>query len=243
MRNCSSLLAQPKMRMQAITLLSLCFLVPVNTWAQDETLDTTVGIDATAEGTEKPGSNSLADDDSRDTTSTEETLSRLVLNDGQYVLTAGLIFPTVQELPSTMRNFCDDGFLLDCDVGPRVSFEKRTRPISGASAFGFTGITLDGVDNMTTLLYSKGVGVGVDALQLVGLNAQVSVGLGMTHLRVNGDKAFTPTADVDVSVSFNLSRFVYRFGGYYRDMLDADIDGINYGTPVKSLYFSVGLSL
>ena len=243
MRNCSSLFFQRKMCMQAITVLSLLFLLSVNSWAQDEALETTLAEEATAQSAEEPGSDPSANEDSTDVTSTKETLSRLVLNDGQYVLTAGLIFPTVQELPSTMRNFCDDGFLLDCDIGPRVSFEKKTRSISGASAFGFTGITLDGVDNMTTLLYSKGVGVGVDALQLVGLNAQVGVGLGVTHLRVNNDKAFTPTADIDVSVSFNLSRLVYRFGGYYRDMLDADIDGINYGTPIKGLYFSLGLSL
>lgn len=243
MRDCGRLSIKQLLRIKAISLLSLLFLVPFKAWAQDGSPEKTVAVDTTVQVSEEPDLVLSADDPSREVTSTKETLTRLVVNDGQYVLMAGLIFPTVQELPSTMRNFCDDGFLLDCDIGPRVSFEKRTRSISGASAFGFTGITLDGVDNMTTLLYSKGVGVGVDALQLVGLNAQVGVGLGITHLRVNGDKAFTPTADVDVSVSFNLSRFVYRLGGYYRDMLDADIDGINYGTPVKSLYFSVGLSL
>lgn len=243
MRNCGSLLVQTKMRMQAITILLLLLLASMNTLAQDNTLENTVAEDATDRSIEQPESGSSAVTNSKDVTSAKETLSRLVFNDGQYVLTAGIIFPTVQELPSTMRDFCDESFLLDCDVGPRITFEKKTRSISKASAFGFTGITLDGVDNMTTLLYSKGVGVGVDALQLVGLNAQVGVGLGITHLRVNDDKAFTPTADVDVSVSFNLSRLVYRFGGYYRDMLDADIDGINYGTPIKGLYFSMGLSL
>lgn len=185
----------------------------------------------------------VSDDPDNPLTTPGETLTRLVLNTGSHLLMTGIVFPTVHQLPSTMPGFCGDNFLLECDWGQRISFEKRGSADSMVRGFGFTRYTLDGTDNMTTALYSKGWGVGLDVKQIVGAGAEVSFGLGVTHLRVNNDKAFSPTADVDVSVLFNISRLVYRLGGYYRDMMDVSVDGIDYGTSVKGLYLSVGFSL
>lgn len=219
----------------AISLLAVVLLMPICAHAQNQE----AGVALNPE----QASQQHVDSEQPATTPPQETLRRLVLNDGNNLLMTGLTFPTVSKLPSTMRDFCDTGFLLECDVGLRVSYEKRNNSVDAARAFGLTRITLDGTDHMTTLLYSKGVGVGLDLKQVLGVGAEIAVGLGATHLRVNNDKAFAPTADIDVSIGFNISRLVYRFGGYYRDMLETKVDGINYRTSVKALYLSVGLSL
>ena len=93
-----------------------------------------------------------------------------------------------------------------------------------------------------TVLVSRGMGVAISANRYLGVGADISLGAGVTRVRVFGDAAYTPMIDLDVSVSMHLSRLVMALGMNYRQLIDTQVDGHSYSPALRGGYVSFGLS-